>query len=165
MDLPAVIDADDVLAQPVRARLFALLTELRRPAGTAELAERLDLHANGIRVHLERLEGAGLVARSRARQLRGRPRSWIVAPDARPGGSAPRANADLGRWLIRALPSRTGVQPDVEAVGRAIERDLAPRDSALDENALVPALSALGFRPTVQQHPEGASVYCLGNCP
>src|ERR1019366_10825877 len=100
MDLPFAVSPDDVLAQPTRAGLFALLGELKRPAGTAELAERLALHPNGVRVHLERMENAGLVQRSRARQARGRPRdAWTIAPDARPGGAPPRASAALGRWL------------------------------------------------------------------
>ncbi len=46
IDLPAVADPDDALSQPTRARLFALLSELKRPAGTAELADRLVLHPN-----------------------------------------------------------------------------------------------------------------------
>ena len=74
MDAPSFIAADDVLAQPTRAQLFTMLGDLKRPAGTVELVERLDLHANGVRAHLERLEQAGLVARSRAPQPRGRPR-------------------------------------------------------------------------------------------
>ena len=84
MDLPT--RPDDALAQPTRATLFRALDELRRPAGTEELAERFGLHANGVRVHLERLREAGLVARERTRQARGRPRDmWSIAPDARPG--------------------------------------------------------------------------------
>src|ERR1700681_975729 len=73
MDLPFAVSPDDVLAQPTRAGLFSLLGELKRPAGTAELAERLALHPNGVRVHLERMENAGLIQRSRAPQTRGRP--------------------------------------------------------------------------------------------
>jgi predicted ArsR family transcriptional regulator len=92
MDLPRSVEPGDVLAQPTRARLFALLEELKRPAGTAELAERLGLHPNGVRVHLERLLDAGLVARARARQARGRPRdAWTNSRDARPGGGPPSA--------------------------------------------------------------------------
>jgi predicted ArsR family transcriptional regulator len=64
---PAPIDA---LAQPTRARLFALLGELRRPVGTDELARHLGLHPNGVRVHLERLEEGGLVLGERERQAR-----------------------------------------------------------------------------------------------
>jgi len=56
MDAPLLITADGVLSQPTRARLFAMLGELSRPAGTVELADRLDLHPNGVRIHLERLE-------------------------------------------------------------------------------------------------------------
>src|SRR3954469_25045859 len=98
MDLPT--RSDDVLAQPTRAELFRLLTELRRPAGTVELAERLGLHPNGVRVHLERLEAAGFVIRSRAPQTRGRPRdAWSVSPSADPGGAPPTGFRELARWL------------------------------------------------------------------
>lgn len=118
-----------------------------------------------MRIQLERLEEAGLVARSRARQPRGRPRdAWTIAPAARPGGAAPRAYADLGRWLARALPSRSGAQPDVEEVGRTIGRELAPRDAAPDGDPLAATLSALGFQPSVEPN-DGARSYCLGNCP
>src|SRR6516165_3197545 len=104
MDLPARTDV--ALSQPTRARLFELLGQLRRPAGTDELAERLVLHPNGVRVHLERLRDAGLVVRERTRQPRGRPRDlWMIAPDARPGGEGPSAYAQLGGWLARAVPS------------------------------------------------------------
>ena len=51
MDAPFAIAPEDVLAQPTRARLFALLGELKRPAGTVELADRLGLHPNGVRIH------------------------------------------------------------------------------------------------------------------
>lgn len=43
MDVPAVNDADEALTQPTRTGLFGLLSELKRAAGTAELAERPDL--------------------------------------------------------------------------------------------------------------------------
>ena len=37
MDVAAPLEPDDPLAQPTRARLFALLGELKRPAGRAYL--------------------------------------------------------------------------------------------------------------------------------
>ncbi len=117
MDLPAVASPDDALWQPTRARLFTLLGELKRPAGTAELAERLDLHPNGVRLHLERLQEAGLVERARVRHRRGRPPdAWTIARDAEPGGEAPHAYQDLGRWLARALRSLTalGFRPTIQ---------------------------------------------------
>ena len=86
---PAV---DEVLGQPTRARLFALLGELKRAAGTDELARRVGMHPNGIRLHLERLERAGLLVRSRESGARGRPRdSWSISAEARPGGEPPTA--------------------------------------------------------------------------
>jgi predicted ArsR family transcriptional regulator len=157
----------DALAQPTRARLFALLGELRRPAPTEELAERLGLHPNGVRTHLERLCDAGLVVRERERRPRGRPRdAWAIAPDAQPGGDPPVAYAQLGRWLVRAMTdSKIGV-PDVEATGREIGRELAPHGSAASpERQMYEALVALGFQPRRQLEPGDHLTYCLANCP
>src|SRR5579863_1401228 len=53
MDLP--VRPGDALSQPTRARVFALLGDLHRPAPTEELAAELKLHPNGVRLHLERL--------------------------------------------------------------------------------------------------------------
>ncbi|HEX8959132.1 MAG TPA: helix-turn-helix domain-containing protein, partial [Solirubrobacterales bacterium] len=88
MDLPG--SSGDVLAQPTRARIFALLVERRGAIGTEALAEQLDLHPNGVRRHLERLHRAGLVERRRSRGERGRPGDrWSVAAGAHPGGERP----------------------------------------------------------------------------
>ncbi|MDE3070178.1 MAG: helix-turn-helix domain-containing protein [Acidobacteriota bacterium] len=166
LDLPRTAGPGDVLAQATRARLFALLDELRRPAGTAELAERLGLHPNGVRVHLERLEQAGMVERSRTRGARGRPADrWAVAPGAQPGGEPPRAYRDLGRWLARAMRSGRVGERGVEAIGREVGRELAPAGAAAGGTALASALAALGFQPSVQERREGRMTLCLGNCP
>jgi predicted ArsR family transcriptional regulator len=166
IDLPVIVDPDDALSQPTRARLFALLSELRRPAGTAELAERLRLHPNGVRAHLDRLEQQGLVERARVRQRRGRPPdAWTIAPEAQPGGRAPRAYQDLGRWLARALRNRRGGLSGVEETGREIGRELAPEDRTRDPDALQTALTALGFQPTVKAGEGDRVTICLGNCP
>jgi predicted ArsR family transcriptional regulator len=144
---------DDVLAQPTRARLFALLQELMRPAGTEELAQRLGLHVNGVRTHLARLADAGLVRRERVPQERGRPRDgWTVA-------ARPTAYEDLGRWLVRAIPPTAEELRRVEDAGRAIGAELAPGDGDLYS-----ALGALGFRPAVEEA-GGRTCYVLGTCP
>jgi predicted ArsR family transcriptional regulator len=164
MDLP--FQPGNALTQPTRARLFALLGELRRPAGTEELAERLGLHPNGVRAHLERLRIAGLVTRERPRQARGRPRDmWLIAPDAEPGGERPSAYADLGRWLARAIaPGRASLRA-VEATGREVGRGLAPDDrTGTPEQRMRATLVSLGFQPRAEAHP-GALTYRLGNCP
>jgi predicted ArsR family transcriptional regulator len=166
MDVPPPISPDDVLAQPSRARLFALLSELKRPAGTVELAERLALHPNGVRVHLERMQAAGLVERARARQARGRPRdAWTIAPGARPAGQRPNAYVDLGRWLARAIPALPKRLRDVEATGREIGRELAPAQSVPAAQTFETTLTSLGFQPKRQSGEDGTVTFCLGNCP
>ena len=166
MDAPFALSPDDVLAQPTRSRLFALLAELKRPAGTVELAEHLDLHPNGVRIHLERMEQARPVARARVRHQRGRPPdAWTIAADARPGGSAPRAYEDLGRWLARALRSRQRGLRSIEETGRQIGRELAPQGPAANPGAFDVALTALGFQPTAKPRGDDGVTFCLGNCP
>lgn len=164
MDAPA--RPDDALTQPTRARLFSLLGELRRPTGTEELAERLELHPNGVRIHLERLHDAGLVLRERTRQPRGRPRDmWLIAPDARPGGEAPSGYAELGRWLARAIsPGRTSLRA-VEETGREIGRELAPEGDWAAEEKMHALLASLGFQPRRETNAAGGLTYRLCNCP
>jgi predicted ArsR family transcriptional regulator len=157
----------DALAQPTRARLFALLGELHRPASTDELAERLGLHPNGVRIHLERLHAVGLVLRERERRARGRPRdAWAISPDARPGGSAPTGYAELARWLVRSLAAGGAHVSDVEATGRQIGREVVAADSPLpSEQRMHEALVALGFQPAREPVEGDRLTYCLGNCP
>lgn len=165
MDLPT--RSGDVLSQPTRARLFQALAELRRPAGTEELAELLSLHRNGVRVHLDRLRAAGLVTRERPRRARGRPRDmWAIAPGARPGGEPPSGYADLGRWLARVIEGGRTSTRAVETVGREIGREIAPRGGSAPAEAQVhAALSSLGFQPQREVGPSGPLTYRLCNCP
>jgi predicted ArsR family transcriptional regulator len=165
MDLPT--RPDDALVQATRAQLFRVLGELRRPVSTDELAQRLALHPNGVRTHLERMREAGLVTRARPRPQRGRPRDmWMVAADAQPGGDPPSAYRDLGRWLARAIGAGKGRLRGVEATGRDIGRDLAPDSSGDSADARMhAALVSLGFRPEREVDPEGKLTYRLRNCP
>ncbi len=153
--------APDVLAQPTRARLFARLVELQRPAGTDELARELELHPNGVRTHLEQLCDAGLVTRARERRPQGRPRdTWSVSEDAQP--DPPTAYATLSRWLVRSISDRQ----DVETTGRRIGRELAGGVGAgADEPRLRRALATLGFRPARDIDAAGTLTYTLANCP
>jgi predicted ArsR family transcriptional regulator len=156
------MDSSDALAQGSRARLFRLLGELQRPASTEELAERLALHPNGVRTHLERLQDAGLVVRGREHRPRGRPRdSWSIDPKA--GGDPPAAYANLSRWLVRSVGSHGG---DVESTGREIGQELAQQHTTGEpEERMHAALTSLGFRPDRAIDPHGRLDYTLTNCP
>jgi len=164
MDVPS--PAQEALAQPTRARLFALLGSLHRPAPTEELAERVGLHPNGVRVHLERLAEDGLVTRDRERRARGRPRdAWSINPDAQPGGDPPTAYAELARWLIRTLLTVHARTRDVEAVGREIGRALPVGDGdAPAEQRFHDVLATLGFQPEREPSADRLT-YRLRNCP
>ncbi|HEY7266346.1 MAG TPA: helix-turn-helix domain-containing protein [Solirubrobacterales bacterium] len=158
--------AGDVLAQPTRAKLFALLEEARQPLSSEALATKLGLHVNGVRRHLERLEEAGLLERSKAQGGRGRPADrWTIGSSAGPGGPAPRAYADLSGWLARALdrgPARLG---QVERTGREIGRELAPADVDRSGESFRAVVAALGFQPELEVDEDGTARCRLCNCP
>lgn len=163
MDLPE--PPQDALAQPTRAQIFAFLVDRRRPTGTEEIARHFDLHPNGVRRHLERLEEGGFVRRSRQRQGQGRPRDvWAVSPDAHPGGEPPRAYADLARWLARAIPATPERLGEVEEMGRQIGREIAPPADGDWIASFGDALAALGFGPELERAEAGFECR-LENCP
>jgi predicted ArsR family transcriptional regulator len=147
--------------------LFALLSELRRPASTEELAEALELHPNGIRMHHERLHEVGLVFRERERLARGRPRdAWAISPDAQPGGDPPTGYAELSRWLVRSLASGSTRVRDVESTGRQIGRELALVDAdGSAEQRMHDVLVSLGFQPERTRVAADRLTYVLRNCP
>lgn len=155
-----------MLAQPTRRRLFTLLGELGGSVSTDELAERLDLHPNGVRGHLARMHDAGLVIRRRVQRPRGRPRDeWAISPAARPGGDPPRAYGNLARWLARTIPATPARLREVEAAGREVGRELASASATPPEQAITDALTALGFQPHIDRQPDGRVSCRLGNCP
>jgi predicted ArsR family transcriptional regulator len=165
MDIEPLPD-DDVLAEPIRARLFSALGSLRRSAATEELARAVGRHPNTVRVQLQRLADAGLVERREQRQARGRPKhSWAIRPGARAGGEPPEAHGDLGRWLARAMRHGQDLTL-VEDAGREIGRELAPERGAHGvKEAMQDALTALGFAPRSEATADGGLHFVLGNCP
>jgi predicted ArsR family transcriptional regulator len=156
---------EDVLAVPVRARLFSALSELRRPATTQELAELVGRHPNTVRLQLESLAEHGLLERRTVAQQRGRPRHhWAIAADARPGGSDPEAYVQLGTWLARALARPRGLE-EIERTGREIGRELAPEPGRPVADAMHDALAALGFSPRRERAGSEHLRFVLRNCP
>ncbi|MDQ5894528.1 MAG: hypothetical protein QG596_789 [Actinomycetota bacterium] len=166
MDVTA--DSNDVLVQPTRARLFASLNDLKRPAETDELASLLDMHPNGIRNHLERMLEAGLVTREPRRHGRGRPRDvWAIDPEAAPGGDPPTAYSELSGWLVEAVERGIANPEEIEKLGRSIGVGLADRqgDGLAPEIRFRNALTAMGFQPSRSHNPDKTVTYCLNNCP
>lgn len=157
----------DLLAQPTRARLYALLGEQSAPVTTEQLAEGLDRHVNGVRLHLERLAAAGLVRRERERGGRGRPRDlWSLAAEARPQSLRPTAYAELARWLVQSLEHGGVSVESVEEIGREIGRGLGDGPSAEDATAeLLAMIGDLGFEPQDVERDSGNVHFCFGNCP
>jgi predicted ArsR family transcriptional regulator len=166
METPPTPPEGDVLAFPVRARLFEALRDLRRPATTVELAAAVGRHPNTVRVQLGRLAEAGLIECRVVRRARGRPRQeWVVAVGAKPAGRPPEAHGALGRWLARAL-RRGGSLADIEAAGREIGHELAPASAGRPlAGAMHDALVAMGFAPRTQQERPDRLLHVLGNCP
>ena len=164
MDLPG--SGEDPLSQPTRARIFALLVERRSEARTEEIAERLDLHPNGVRRHLERLRRAGLVERHLGRGKRGRPSDrWSVAAGTHPGGRQPTAYADLAGWLARAIPATRGRVREIERSGHEIGLGLAPEEPGDPVEAFRQTVAALGFGPVLEAKGDGGFACRLENCP
>ncbi len=165
MDVNRDIDA---LSQLTRAELFDVLCQIRRPASTDELAERLGRHPNGIRQHLERMRESGLVLRELDRRGRGRPRDlWAVDPTAKPGGHDPTAYAELGNWLARAIDGGPVNPEAIEAKGYEIGLELADAGHVGTDplTRFRDALSAMGFQPSIEPSPSPEVAVCLNNCP
>jgi predicted ArsR family transcriptional regulator len=159
------VGGDDVLFQPTRRRLFVLLSDLGRAASTDELAERLALHPNGVRSHLQWMHDAGLLIRRRVALPRGRPRDeWAISPVARPGGDPPQAYANLAHWLARSIPATPARLREVEATGRDVGQELAAGAAGSPDRVLGDVLAALGFQPEIELS-DGRFGCRLGNCP
>lgn len=138
-----------------RARVLALLQGSRDSLGVADVADRVGLHPNTARFHLDGLVEAGLAERAiEQRDVPGRPRTLYAArPDATPTGR--RSYRLLAQILTSFLASQTP-QPAKAALtaGTAWGRYLADKpapfervDSAGATRQLVSALDDLGFAP------------------
>lgn len=161
---------------------YAIYLELARspqPLTTAQIAETLQLHANTVRPHLERMREVGLLqVESPARGTPGRPQHlYSLVPDAPSLGLEPPTFPVLARMLLRLAGSaRLGeeeaveagrVQGEADAVaamaqGRSATGSKAPRSRCV--SALVTRLDELGFDPALVEEASGSTVAFL-HCP
>jgi len=138
-----------------RARVLSALQDSDEPLGVRDVSERVGLHANTARFHLDALVESGVVERStEGRDLPGRPRMlYRVKPGSVRGGQ--RSYRLLAEILTSYLAAETA-QPAkaAERAGEAWGRYLAERpppfqriDVAAATEQLVKALDQIGFAP------------------
>ncbi len=148
MQLPVL----KALADETRYAVFRELSTSTQPLSAQDLADRLGVHANTVRLHLERLREVGIVdVEAVHRGTVGRPQHLYFLADGAPSvGFDPPAHALLA-GLLAALAERVGADPDDAAdVGHAWGADAGSRtrtSSCL--RALERELHRLGFEPAV----------------
>ncbi|GMU79556.1 MAG: transcriptional regulator [Acidimicrobiia bacterium] len=148
MDL-AVLKA---LGDETRYAMYRELATSTRPLSAQDLADRLGLHANTVRLHLDRLRENGLVeAQAVHRGTVGRPQHVYSLTSSAPSlGFDPPAHVLLA-GLLGTLAEHLGAGPDDAAeVGRAWGAQVIRRTRTRScITALADELDRLGFEPAV----------------
>lgn len=159
------------LGDETRFALYRTIATSTGPLSAHELAERLDLHANTVRLHLERLRDAHLVeVEAVHRGTVGRPQHLYFLADGAPSlGFDPPAHALLA-GLLAALAERIGAAADDAAdTGHAWGVEAGRRTRARScLKALEGELGRLGFEPsteTADGEYEGSSRIHFLHCP
>jgi predicted ArsR family transcriptional regulator len=139
---------------------YAMYEELARSTAAlsaSDLAERLGIHANTVRLHLERLREVGLVdVEAVHRGTVGRPQHLYFLSAGAPGlGFDPPAHALLA-GLLAALAERVGADAgDAAETGRVWGSDAGRRTRSRScLAALEGELAKLGFEPALE--PDGS---------
>jgi predicted ArsR family transcriptional regulator len=180
------------LGDNTRYAIYLELARSPRPLATAEIAETLDLHANTVRPHLERMRDVGLLAvETEATGAVGRPQHrYSLATDAPSLGLEPPTFPVLARMLLRLAGNARLDTVDAIEAGReqgqadgaaAVEDHERVESAEPDEvfeglerlealegsaclDALVARLDALGFDPAVLRGDAEATV-AFTHCP
>ncbi|MGZ8751900.1 MAG: helix-turn-helix transcriptional regulator [Acidimicrobiia bacterium] len=138
------------LGDETRYAMYRELASSTSPLSAQELADALGLHANTVRLHLERLREAGLVeSEAIHRGTVGRPQHhYFLAPGAPGLGFDPPAHVLLA-GLLAAMAERLGANPDDAGDTGFVWGTEAGRRTRSGScvNALVGELERLGFEP------------------
>ena len=159
--------ADD---QPRRQALLDVLRASDAPLGVSELAERLDVHPNTVRFHLDALVTQGLVDRRLDEPTgRGRPRT-VHTPHAGMDRRGPRQYQLLAKILLSQLSTSPDAGVAAEAAGRDwggyLVDHIPPSrqpDAAEATQRLTTMMTDLGFAP--EPEGEAAERIRLRHCP
>ncbi len=162
------------LGDNTRYAIYLELARSSRPLTTAEVAESLDLHANTVRPHLERMREVGLLAvETESRGGVGRPHHrYSLAPDAPSLGLEPPAMPLLAEMLAGVAATSGATAEEAAEIGRARGRAAAQQvgvggdriDAEECLAALVDDLATLGFDPAVA-HDAGGTTVAFTHCP
>jgi len=164
MDVLATLKA---LGDETRFSMYRELATSTRPLSATELADRLGLHANTVRLHLDRLREAGLVDSEAVHRGRvGRPQHVYSLTSGAPGlGFDPPAYTLLA-GLLGALAERVGADADdAAAIGDSWGTEAGRRARTRScTKALLGELERLGFDPSPQREGDDVSIAFL-HCP
>jgi predicted ArsR family transcriptional regulator len=159
------------LSDPSRARILAELAD-HGPLDARELAERVGLHVNTVRVHVNALAEAGLVeSETMPSQGRGRPRVAYRATSA--AGDVGARRYQLLAEMLTALVARFGSEAaaQLEEIGEAWGRYLVegppPYAGLSDREAverLIALLAEIGFQPQLEEVGRGRRIL-MKPCP
>jgi predicted ArsR family transcriptional regulator len=151
------------LGDETRLAIYRELAGTTYPLSVTEIAERIGLHPNTVRPHLERMREADLVAvEAIHRGTPGRPQHRYSLAASAPSLDLDPQGTVLLAGLLASLAERVGASADDAAwVGRAWGEATHRRDGAA---GLVPTMARLGFEPAPEPVPAGEHVAFL-RCP
>ncbi|BCJ31607.1 helix-turn-helix transcriptional regulator [Actinocatenispora sera] len=153
-----------------RLQVLQLLRDARTPLGIAEIAQRLGVHANTVRFHLETLVGNGQVERQTASHAGpGRPpQLFRAAPGMDPMG--PRRYQVLAEVLVGDVAAHPDPAGHAAEAGRrwgrrqALAEPARPAGAGESVERMTRMLDELGFAP---EPVDGADPPAIGlrHCP
>lgn len=162
------LDVLKALGDNTRYAIYLELARSASPLGTADIAVSLNLHANTVRPHLERMREVGLLdVAVDTRGTRGRPQHlYSLAADAPSLGLEPPVFPTLARMLMRLAESAGLDAEDATDAGREQGRIEAGRCSVVgDVERMVDHLERFGFDPEIVSDDENEFTVCFTNCP
>ena len=162
------VHAHRVLASISRVAVLETLRESGGPLSVRDLAERMSLHNNTVRKHLDLLVENGFATRLRdSAARRGRPRYvyYAAAPDSSPAEAQLRNYRLLASVFAAYLHEAEDPQAAAEEAGRrfgARSIDLAGAAPSAALERVVRMLDDIGFQPELV---AGGSEIRLRHCP
>jgi predicted ArsR family transcriptional regulator len=139
-----------VLGDDTRFAIYRELTGATVPLSATEIAERLGLHPNTVRPHLDRMREVGLIEVDTIhRGTVGRPQHRYSVASGAPGlGLEPPAHTLLAGLLAALAEQLGGGSDDATEIGRAWGREAAGRTRSRTCLAVLSGeLDRLGFEP------------------